>query len=182
MGFVTKTECFSYSQPTQPPGILWHPQLSPCRQTHVSGRKNMSSRLGPSSTDELARQDLAPVQVRGRSRTPSSKSKQSFNGFGGEKPLQTSDRQSVRTPDPTDHLSLGPPLHAWFDYPPSFKQGAATVGAKVKESFGPSVLLKPLPAELKFAISRNFGFFAKIFTQFFDRDGAENVKQSIGLK
>ena len=40
----------------------------------------------------------------------------------------------------------------------------------------------PLPAELKFAISRNLGFVTKIFTQFFDRDMApKNVKQSIGL-
>ena len=135
---------------------------------------------GSSPIGEPDRLELSSVQVRSTSKAPSRKSKESFKGIEGKKPLQTSAKQPIGKPSPSSHE--GPPLHPWFEYPPSFKQSTASVFAKAKNSLGPSILLRPLPAELKFAISRNLGFVTKIFTQFFDRDGAENVKQSIGLK
>lgn len=45
----------------------------------------------------------------------------------------------------------------------------------------PGKLLEPLPAELKYSLSRNFGFFTSIFTQFFDKSGVSNVQNSLGL-
>lgn len=46
----------------------------------------------------------------------------------------------------------------------------------------PGKLLEPLPAELRYSLSRNFGFFTSVFTQFFDKSGVSNVQSSLGLK
>jgi|MDSW01.1.fsa_nt_gb hypothetical protein len=51
----------------------------------------------------------------------------------------------------------------------------------LKRALDPTALLGQLPSELKYTLTRNFGFFTTIFTQFFDRDGARNVQKSIGL-
>lgn len=45
----------------------------------------------------------------------------------------------------------------------------------------PARLLDPLPAELRYTLSRNFGFFTSVFTQFFDKSGVSNVQNSLGL-
>ena len=45
----------------------------------------------------------------------------------------------------------------------------------------PAKLLDPLPAELRYTLSRNFGFFTSVFTQFFDKSGVSNVQNSLGL-
>lgn len=72
--------------------------------------------------------------------------------------------------------------HPWFDYPPRFENGVEKATAKLKDTLAPTGMLRVVPAELRYTLTRNFGFFARVFTQFFERDGADNVKQSIGLK
>jgi hypothetical protein len=48
--------------------------------------------------------------------------------------------------------------------------------------FSPLVMFDPLPPELKYTLTRNFGFFTKIFTLPFDKDGVKTVQESVGLK
>ena len=74
-----------------------------------------------------------------------------------------------------------PPLHPWLDYPPNFKRGVARNVAFLKKTFNPTVIFDPLPPELKYTLTRNFGFFTKIFTLPFDKDGVKTVQESVGL-
>ena len=62
-----------------------------------------------------------------------------------------------------------PPLHPWLDYPPNFKRAVAKNVAAVQRTLHPSIIFAPLPAELKYSLTRNFGFFTKIFTLPFDK-------------
>ena len=50
-------------------------------------------------------------------------------------------------------------LHPWLDYPPNFKRGVARNVAFLKKTFNPTVIFDPLPPELKYTLTRNFGFF-----------------------
>jgi hypothetical protein len=58
------------------------------------------------------------------------------------------------------------------------KQKSAFLG----KVFSPLVMFDPLPPELKYTLTRNFGFFTKIFTLPFDKDGVKTVQESVGLK
>jgi hypothetical protein len=128
-------------------------------------------------------QERSKVGMRSASKTPASKSKSGFNGYGGDSPLQTTEAKQ------TTSVRAGPggkrptePVHPWLDYPPNFKRGIAQKAAFAGKVFSPLVMFDPLPAELKYTLTRNFGFFTKIFTLPFDKDGVKTVQESVGLK
>jgi hypothetical protein len=49
----------------------------------------------------------------------------------------------------------------------------------MKRAFSVEALLEPLPGPLKTSLSRNFGFFKRIFTQFTDPNEKKNIAKSI---
>mmetsp|Transcript_35585 Transcript_35585/g.87543 ORF Transcript_35585/g.87543 Transcript_35585/m.87543 type:complete len:148 (+) Transcript_35585:359-802(+) len=141
------------------------------------------SSMSVSGSSSLSAQTEGSKVGMGKSE-PAGKQKQGqFGGYGGDAPLQTS--EPARAAAPHNHKGKGPPqgppLHPWLEYPPNFEKGVARQVVFVKKTFSPTVLFEPLPAELKYTLTRNFGFFTSIFTQFFDADGVGNVKQAVGL-
>lgn len=49
----------------------------------------------------------------------------------------------------------------------------------MKRAFSVEALFEPLPGPLKTSLSRNFGFFKRIFTQFTDPNEKKNIAKSI---
>ena len=128
-------------------------------------------------------QERSKVGMRSGSKTPASKSKGQFNGYGGDAPLQTSvAKQSTTVRAGANGKRPAPPLHPWLDYPPNFKRDLKQKSAFLGKVFSPLVMFDPLPPELKYTLTRNFGFFTKIFTLPFDKDGVKTVQESVGLK
>ena len=138
---------------------------------------------GAAAAANLAdQQERSSVGMSTRSKVPQSKSKGQFAGYGGDAPLQTSEsRPMTRLVGGPGGRPPEPPLHPWLDYPPNFKRGVARNVAFLKKTFNPTVIFDPLPPELKYTLTRNFGFFTKIFTLPFDKDGVKTVQESVGL-
>jgi hypothetical protein len=121
---------------------------------------------GAAAAANLAdQQERSSVGMSTRSKVPQSKSKGQFAGYGGDAPLQTSESRPMTR----------------LDAPPNFKRGVARNVAFLKKTFNPTVIFDPLPPELKYTLTRNFGFFTKIFTLPFDKDGVKTVQESVGL-
>eukprot|EP00245_Coleochaete_scutata_P010233 TRINITY_DN354_c4_g1_i2.p1 TRINITY_DN354_c4_g1~~TRINITY_DN354_c4_g1_i2.p1 ORF type:complete len:126 (+),score=18.20 TRINITY_DN354_c4_g1_i2:89-466(+) len=51
-----------------------------------------------------------------------------------------------------------------------------------RKIFSIDTLFSPLPLPMRQGLSRNFGFFGRIFTQFSDPNGIRNARRSIGLE
>ncbi|KAG2376437.1 uncharacterized protein HKW66_Vig0154090 [Vigna angularis] len=47
--------------------------------------------------------------------------------------------------------------------------------------FSIDTVVKPLPPVMAYNVSRNLGFFTRIFTQFFDPEGIANAQKSLGI-
>ena len=137
------------------------------------------------ATSAQQREERSSLQMQVRSKSPKSKrvDQNQFNGYGGDEPLKAPEsRQNSRSPSSTELSRRSIHAHPWLDYPPRFENGVEKATAKLKDTLAPTGMLRVVPAELRYTLTRNFGFFARVFTQFFERDGADNVKQSIGLK
>ncbi|KAH7863987.1 hypothetical protein Vadar_024340 [Vaccinium darrowii] len=51
----------------------------------------------------------------------------------------------------------------------------------LQKVFTIDTIVKPLPTKLGDDLTRNWSFFTRIFTQFFDPDGIANAQKAIGL-
>lgn len=123
------------------------------------------------------------MQMQVKTKNPKSKRVNQFNGFGGDKPLNApASRQNATFSTSAERQHRGSDAHPWLHYPPRFESSVEKITVKLKDTLAPTGVLRALPAELRYSLTRNFGFFTRVFTQFFERDGADNVKQSIGLK
>jgi len=145
---------------------------------------NMASLGGPGGEDQA-------LAMGSGSRRPKSKSQEAgFAGYAGDAPLTSSGEQVQSSAGRFDaanlkrskHNKTKPGNHPWLDYPPNFTRGVAQQVAFFKKTFSPTVLFEPLPPEVKYTLTHNFGFFTSIFTQFFDKDGVKGVQQSVGLR
>ena len=127
--------------------------------------------MGAAAAANLAeQQERSTVGMKTKSKVPSSKSKGTFQGYGGDAPLQTTEAKMETTRRGVNgRPPARPPLHPWLDYPPNFKRAVAKNVAAVQRTLHPSIIFAPLPAELKYTLTRNFGFFTKIFTLPFDK-------------
>ena len=127
--------------------------------------------MGAAAAANLAeQQERSTVGMKTKSKVPSSKSKGTFQGYGGDAPLQTTEAKMETTRRGVNgRPPARPPLHPWLDYPPNFKRAVAKNVAAVQRTLHPSIIFAPLPAELKYSLTRNFGFFTKIFTLPFDK-------------
>ena len=127
--------------------------------------------MGAAAAANLAeQQERSTVGMKTKSKVPSSKSKGTFQGYGGDAPLQTTEAKMETTRRGVNgRPPARPPLHPWLDYPPNFKRAVAKNVAVVQRTLHPSIIFAPLPAELKYTLTRNFGFFTKIFTLPFDK-------------
>jgi|TARA_B110000977_G_scaffold11778_4_gene15170 hypothetical protein len=127
-------------------------------------------------------QERSKVGMRSGSKVPTSKSKSGFNGYGGDAPLTTTGAtQSAGVRGSVGGKGPNEPLHPWLEYPPNFTRSVTSKAAFVAKVCSPITNFDPLPAELKYTLTRNFGFFTKIFTLPFDKDGVKTVQQSVGL-
>mmetsp|Transcript_1758 Transcript_1758/g.3995 ORF Transcript_1758/g.3995 Transcript_1758/m.3995 type:complete len:150 (-) Transcript_1758:67-516(-) len=135
---------------------------------------------GSDMSEQKERSSVGMVN-RGDGKTPGSKSKgRQFSGYGSDDPLQTSEpKQQERRGLPGQKGPKEEPFHPWLEFPPNFERSVARKVVILKRI--PGKLFEPVPAELRYSLSRNFGFFTSIFTQFFDKSGVSNVKNSIGL-
>ena len=127
--------------------------------------------MGAAAAANLAeQQERSTVGMKTKSKVPSSKSKGTFQGYGGDAPLQTTEaKMQTARRGANGGPPARPPLHPWLDYPPNFKRAVAKNVAAVQRTLHPSIIFAPLPAELKYSLTRNFGFFTKIFTLPFDK-------------
>jgi len=100
-----------------------------------------------------------------------------FEGVGDDRALTTGAASS----NAHERARARKQSHAWLDYPPAFEKRVRAVFDAIRKVVNPGALLTPLPPAARFALTRNFSFVAKTFTQFFDPDGVKNVQESIGL-
>lgn len=119
------------------------------------------------------------MQMQTRSNVPQSKSREQFAGYEGTT-LRYAEENHFRSGGGNRPVE-GLRLNTWMEYPPNFKKNVLRRTQFLKRTLDPTAYLGQLPSELKYTLTRNFGFFTTIFTQFFDRDGARNVQKSIGL-
>jgi hypothetical protein len=133
------------------------------------------SAQGGHSRDRVASQQLSVGGAPGGRRRPAQKT---FAGYREGDELTTTGSGGTPRAVGAARARRGR-NHPWLDYPPDFER-------KVERALGalaraPALALSPLPPAARFALARNFGFVAKTFTQFFDKDGVQSVQESIGL-
>eukprot|EP00246_Nothoceros_aenigmaticus_P006470 TRINITY_DN19367_c0_g1_i1.p1 TRINITY_DN19367_c0_g1~~TRINITY_DN19367_c0_g1_i1.p1 ORF type:complete len:162 (+),score=24.96 TRINITY_DN19367_c0_g1_i1:64-486(+) len=68
-----------------------------------------------------------------------------------------------------------------FDFDPELKVAFQTNFRFLRRALSLDTALKPLPAPLAQSLAKNLGFFTRIFTQFFDTKGIQNVRKTIGI-
>eukprot|EP00850_Spirogloea_muscicola_P025004 SM001956S05482 [mRNA] locus=s1956:941:1797:- [translate_table: standard] len=69
-----------------------------------------------------------------------------------------------------------------FQFDPELRASFGRNIAFLRRVFSLDTLFSPLPPAVGQSLARNFGFFGRIFTQFFDPRGIRNVQKSIGLR
>ena len=77
--------------------------------------------MGAAAAANLAeQQERSTVGMKTKSKVPSSKSKGTFQGYGGDAPLQTTEAKMQTTRRGANGgPPARPPLHPWLDYPPT---------------------------------------------------------------
>eukprot|EP00245_Coleochaete_scutata_P010234 TRINITY_DN354_c4_g1_i6.p1 TRINITY_DN354_c4_g1~~TRINITY_DN354_c4_g1_i6.p1 ORF type:complete len:146 (+),score=21.30 TRINITY_DN354_c4_g1_i6:89-526(+) len=73
-------------------------------------------------------------------------------------------------------------VHNIFEFDPQIKASFSKNFQFFRKIFSIDTLFSPLPLPMRQGLSRNFGFFGRIFTQFSDPNGIRNARRSIGLE
>ncbi|KAE9459734.1 hypothetical protein C3L33_08394, partial [Rhododendron williamsianum] len=68
-----------------------------------------------------------------------------------------------------------------FTIDPEFRYSFQRNYQFLQKVFSFDTVVKPLPPAMGYNITRNWNFFTRIFTQFFDPDGIANAQKSVGL-
>lgn len=86
-------------------------------------------------------------------------------------PSRGADKVKGSLSDDEDSLEIDPQLRYSFNRNYQFLQRVFSI----------DTVVKPLPPAMAYNVSRNLGFFFRIFTQFFDPEGIANAQKSLGL-
>ncbi|BBN14726.1 hypothetical protein MPTK1_6g13950 [Marchantia polymorpha subsp. ruderalis] len=78
-------------------------------------------------------------------------------------------------------LRNDPEKDSMFELDPQLKMAFQRNFQFIRRVFSFDTLFKPLPRPIANTLAHNFGFLTRIFTQFFDPRGIQNVQRSIGL-
>ena len=129
----------------------------------------------PSKKQAQPQEDAGPAGGGGtRSKTVSS-------GSGGGKHAYARSKLGELSAQ-RDGMRSGKQANELFQLPPIVTEQFGRTAQFAKRVFSAETLLDPLPAPLKTALSRNFGFFTRIFTQFTDPEGKKQIGKSFGGK